>query len=88
MVVGILRLQAAVESWFSHGNGDAFLFDEVLLAAADGVYNIRVPAAWKIECVGSVGPTDIDLCQRRGCRPEAEHGGESRGEAPGSGRTA
>lgn len=33
--MGNLALQAAVESWFSHGNGDALLFDEVFLAAAD-----------------------------------------------------
>ena len=32
-------LQAAVESWFSHGNGDALLFDEVFLAAADEQYD-------------------------------------------------
>jgi esterase/lipase superfamily enzyme len=37
--MGNWALQAAVESWFSHGNGDAFLFDEVILAAADEVYN-------------------------------------------------
>lgn len=37
--MGNWALQAAVESWFMHGNGDAFLFDEVLLAAADEVYN-------------------------------------------------
>ena len=32
-------LQAAVESWFSHGNGAATLFDEVFLAAADENYD-------------------------------------------------
>lgn len=32
-------LQAAVESWFSHGNGAAALFDEVFLAAADENYD-------------------------------------------------
>jgi esterase/lipase superfamily enzyme len=37
--MGNWALQAAVESWFMHGNGDAFLFDEVVLAAADEVYN-------------------------------------------------
>lgn len=37
--MGNWALQAAVESWFSHGNGDAYLFDEVVLAAADEVYN-------------------------------------------------
>ena len=37
--MGNWALQAAVESWFTHGNGDAFLFDEVFLAAADEVYN-------------------------------------------------
>jgi hypothetical protein len=37
--MGNWALQAAVESWFSHGNGDALLFDETILAAADEVYN-------------------------------------------------
>jgi esterase/lipase superfamily enzyme len=37
--MGNLALQAAVEAWFSHGNGDAPLFDEAFLAAADEQYN-------------------------------------------------
>ena len=37
--MGNWALQAAVESWFSHGNGDALLFDETILAAADEIYN-------------------------------------------------
>jgi len=37
--MGNWALQAAVESWFLHGNGDADLFDEAVLAAADEVYN-------------------------------------------------
>ncbi|MFI4998784.1 MAG: alpha/beta fold hydrolase [Reyranellales bacterium] len=37
--MGNWALQAAIESWFVHGNGDALLFDEALLAAADEVYN-------------------------------------------------
>jgi esterase/lipase superfamily enzyme len=37
--MGNWALQAAVESWFSHGNGDAALFDEALLAAADERYD-------------------------------------------------
>jgi len=37
--MGNWALQAAVESWFTHGNGDALLFDEVILAAADEIYN-------------------------------------------------
>jgi len=37
--MGNWALQAAVESWFAHGNGDAALFDEALLAAPDEVYN-------------------------------------------------
>lgn len=37
--MGNWALQAAVESWFVHGNGDASLFDEAFLAAADEVYN-------------------------------------------------
>ena len=37
--MGNWALQAAVESWFTHGNGDALLFDEVFLAAADDRYD-------------------------------------------------
>ena len=37
--MGHLALQGAVESWFSHGNGDAFLFDEAILAAPDERYD-------------------------------------------------
>jgi len=33
--MGNLALQGAVEAWFAHGNGDAHLFDEAILAAAD-----------------------------------------------------
>jgi len=37
--MGNLVLQAGVESWFSHGNGVAPLFDEAVLAAADERYD-------------------------------------------------
>jgi esterase/lipase superfamily enzyme len=37
--MGNWALQAAVESWVTPGNGDALLFDEVILAAADEIYN-------------------------------------------------
>ena len=37
--MGAYALQAAVESWFSHGNGDALLFDEAFLAAPDERYD-------------------------------------------------
>jgi esterase/lipase superfamily enzyme len=37
--MGNWALQAAVESWFSHGNGPAPLFDEIILAAADEQYD-------------------------------------------------
>jgi esterase/lipase superfamily enzyme len=37
--MGNWALQAAVESWLAHGKGDALLFDEALLAAADEVHN-------------------------------------------------
>jgi esterase/lipase superfamily enzyme len=36
--MGNWALQAAVESWFLHGNGDAQLFDEAFLCAADEIY--------------------------------------------------
>src|SRR5213079_1194558 len=37
--MGNWALQAAVESWFSHSNGAAFLFDEAILVAADERYD-------------------------------------------------
>jgi esterase/lipase superfamily enzyme len=37
--MGNFALQAAVENWFSHGNADATLFDEAILAAADERYD-------------------------------------------------
>jgi len=37
--MGNWALQAAVESWVAHGNGDALLFDEVFLAAADEIHS-------------------------------------------------
>jgi esterase/lipase superfamily enzyme len=36
--MGNWALQAAVESWFAHGNGNASLFDEAFLVAADEIY--------------------------------------------------
>ena len=36
--MGNWALQAAVENWFSRGNGDAFLFDEAILCAADEIF--------------------------------------------------
>lgn len=35
--MGNWALQAAVEAWFAHGNGDADLFDEAFLAAPDEI---------------------------------------------------
>lgn len=37
--MGHLALEAAVESWFTHGNGDGRLFDEAFLAAGDEEYD-------------------------------------------------
>lgn len=37
--MGHIALQAAVESWFLHGNGQTNLFDEAFLAAADEHHN-------------------------------------------------
>lgn len=37
--MGNWALQAAVESWFSHGNGAVEMFDEAILAAADERYD-------------------------------------------------
>lgn len=54
--MGNWALQAAVESWFSHGNGDALLFDEVFLAAADEVYNtFDFPAPSRLSCLYRLG---------------------------------
>ena len=47
--MGNWALQAAVESWFSHGNGAATLFDEALLAAADERYDgVDFPPAGRL----------------------------------------
>jgi hypothetical protein len=35
--MGNWALEAAVETWFAHGNGDAFMFHEAVLAAADEI---------------------------------------------------
>ena len=37
--MGNWALQSAVETWFAHGNGDAFMFNEAILAAADEIAN-------------------------------------------------
>ena len=37
--MGNWALQAAVESWFAHGNGPADMFDEAFLAAPDEIFN-------------------------------------------------
>ena len=37
--MGNWALQSAVETWFAHGNGDAFMFHEALLAAPDEIAN-------------------------------------------------
>ncbi|MEJ0047994.1 MAG: alpha/beta fold hydrolase [Rhodospirillales bacterium] len=37
--MGNWALQGAVESWFSHGQGAAALFDHAILAAADEIFN-------------------------------------------------
>jgi esterase/lipase superfamily enzyme len=51
--MGNWALQAAVESWFTHGNGDALLFDEAILAAADEVYN-----TFEFGPIGRLSPLD------------------------------
>jgi len=51
--MGNWALQGAVESWFVHGNGDALLFDEVFLAAADEVYNtFEFGPEGRLSCLG------------------------------------
>jgi esterase/lipase superfamily enzyme len=50
--MGNFALQAAVESWFSHGNGDAVLFDEAILAAADERYDsFDFPMPGRLNCL-------------------------------------
>ncbi|HZB55161.1 MAG TPA: alpha/beta hydrolase, partial [Reyranella sp.] len=51
--MGNWALQAAVESWFTHGNGDALLFDETILAAADEIYN-----TFEFGPIGRLSPLD------------------------------
>jgi esterase/lipase superfamily enzyme len=50
--MGNWALQAAVEGWFSHGNGDAFLFDEAFLAAANERYDtFDFPEPGRLSCL-------------------------------------
>jgi esterase/lipase superfamily enzyme len=54
--MGNWALQAAVEYWFSHGNADALLFDEVFLAAADEIYNtFDFPPPGRLSCLSRLG---------------------------------
>lgn len=54
--MGNWALQAAIESWFSHGNGDDLIFDEVFLAAADEIYNtFDFPPPGRLSCLSRLG---------------------------------
>ena len=54
--MGNWALQAAVESWFSHGNGQAMLFDEIILAAADERYDtIEFPQPGRLSSLYRLG---------------------------------
>jgi esterase/lipase superfamily enzyme len=54
--MGNWALQAGVESWFAHGNGDAQLFDEVFLAAADEIYTtFDFPPPGRLSCLSRLG---------------------------------
>ncbi len=49
--MGNQALAAAVQSWLAHGNGDAALFDEALLAAADEQYHsFDFPQPGRLSC--------------------------------------
>ena len=51
--MGNWALQAAVESWFAHGNGDAALFDGAFLAAADEIYRtFEYPSNGRLSALG------------------------------------
>ena len=72
--MGNWALQAAVESWFAHGNGDALLFDEVILAAADEIHSsFEFLPAGRLSALEPPGPAHLDLCQRQGCRARHQH---------------
>ncbi len=48
-------LQAAVESWFAHGNGAVTLFDEALLCAPDERYDgFNLPPAGRLTALGQL----------------------------------
>ena len=86
--MGNWALQAAVESWFAHGNGDAFLFDEVFLAAADEIHSsFDFLPDRPAERARPAEPAHLDLCQRQGCRARHQHEDQLR-QAPGPGRGA
>jgi esterase/lipase superfamily enzyme len=55
--MGNFALQAAVESWFSHGNSAAMLFDEVFLAAADErLDSFELPMAARLSRLADLTP--------------------------------
>jgi hypothetical protein len=55
--MGNFALQAAVESWFSHGKSASVLFDEVFLAAADERFNsFELPMAARLSRLADLTP--------------------------------
>ncbi len=86
---GQLALQAAVESWFGHGNGDAFLFDEIVLAAADEIYNSfdYLPTG-RLSALQRLGTRISTYASVQDAVPEDQHGDQPRRPAAGPERTA
>src|ERR1051325_5865101 len=69
--MGNYALQAAVQSWFTHGNGDAVLFDEAILASADERYDTfdfpepgRLSSLHRLASHISISFSDADLVMK------------------------
>ena len=87
--MGNWALQAAVESWFSHGNGDAALFDAALLAAADERYDgFDFPPDGRLTGLDRLARRIAILFQRGRRGAASQHGNQSRREAARPGRPA
>ena len=87
--MGNLALQAAVESWFLHGNGDDALFDQAILAAGDCRYDsFDLPALARLNGLTRLARRVSVYYSGVGPGPAAQLRGQSRRLAAGTGRPA
>jgi hypothetical protein len=62
--MGNWALQAAVESWFTLGNGDALLFDEIILPSADERYDTLTTPSRPAQRPPPAGNPHLNLLQQ------------------------